>query len=97
MVTIFSMNPGSSISFAVIPINREKKLHALRHIPVGLWLPVIQRNCGHFALKLFKLLKHEEIMILILLIFQVIYIYTCGQINQTENDHTLCEDAYFWR
>ncbi|CAH3014982.1 unnamed protein product [Porites evermanni] len=27
----------------------------------------------------------------------VIYIYTCGQINQTENDHTLCEDAYFWR
>ena len=53
MVTIFSMNPGSSISFAVIPINREKKLHALRHIPVGLWLSVIQRNCGHFALKLF--------------------------------------------
>ena len=45
----------------------------------------------------FKLLKHEEIMILMLLIFQVIYIYTCGQINQTENDHTLCEDAYFWR
>ena len=36
-------------------------------------------------------------MNLILLIFQVIYIYTCGQINQTENDHTLCEDAYFWR
>ena len=36
-------------------------------------------------------------MILILLIFQVIYIYTCGQINQTENDHTLCGDAYFWR
>ena len=51
MVTIFSMNPGSSISFAVIPINREKKLHTLRHIPVGLWLPVIQWNCGHFALK----------------------------------------------
>ena len=30
-------------------------------------------------------------------LFQAIYIYTCGQINQTQNDHTLCEDAYFWR
>ena len=29
--------------------------------------------------------------------FQVIYIYTCGRINQTQNEHTLCEDAYFWR
>lgn len=27
----------------------------------------------------------------------VIYIYTCGQINNTQSDHFLCEDAYFWR
>ncbi|XP_078357974.1 VPS10 domain-containing receptor SorCS1-like [Oculina patagonica] len=27
----------------------------------------------------------------------VIYIYTCGKVNQTESEHVLCEDAYFWR
>ncbi|XP_067035186.1 VPS10 domain-containing receptor SorCS1-like [Acropora muricata] len=27
----------------------------------------------------------------------VIYIYTCGKINNTESDHILCEDAFFWR
>ncbi|XP_068742839.1 VPS10 domain-containing receptor SorCS1-like isoform X2 [Montipora capricornis] len=27
----------------------------------------------------------------------VIYIYTCGKIKNTQSDHFLCEDAYFWR
>ncbi|KAJ7370362.1 VPS10 domain-containing receptor SorCS1 [Desmophyllum pertusum] len=27
----------------------------------------------------------------------VIYIFTCGVVNQTESEHVLCEDAYFWR
>ena len=31
------------------------------------------------------------------LYFQVIYIYTCGKVNQIESEHVLCEDAYFWR
>jgi len=27
----------------------------------------------------------------------VIYIYTCAVVNQTQNDHILCENAFFWR
>ena len=36
-------------------------------------------------------------LIAIVYLWQVIYIYTCGKINNTQSDHILCEDAFFWR
>ena len=51
MVAIFCMNPGSSISFALIPINRKKKTTRIKTHTSRSLAP----SCGHFALKLFAL------------------------------------------
>ena len=61
------------------------------------WWGASGPQCRLLSLILLLLEIFLTTLIFILLIFQVIYIYTCGQISQTQNDHTLCEDAYFWR